>query len=290
MEIETKTLSTANEILMNAGLNYQVNESMLYDANGNVLPDHKAIIHENGHVFQVAKKGYQVIQNSESLSLLDEVVSSGLAKYSGAKSFKNGAVVMVRAEVPMDYVVAGDEIKTYLHVITSHDGSVATTIVAHQQRLICQNIINGGLKGQDCYTRFKHTQNYKLRIEEAKEIFAHYRVIFQRQKEAFETMAKTQMSNLELDSFLNNLLNVKNIEEESTRKINQKQDLERLFVEGKGHQNPQIAGSQWCAYNAVTEYVDHYRSTKGDASNREYASILGSGAKMREKAFALLTR
>ena len=40
--------------------------------------------------------------------------------------------------------------------------------------------------------------------------------------------------------------------------------LTRLFHEGKGMDHPEVKNTRWAAYNAVTEYVDHYwRYQKG---------------------------
>lgn len=279
-------LMTATEVLLKHGLDFKVVESPIYDKSGRELQTFKAIQREDtGYAFQVSKDGYKIIQNCEALSCLDEVVGSGLAKYSGARSFKGGAVNFIRAEVPeLNDVIAGDEIKAYIYAIASHDGSITNRIFAHQQRLICQNLItHGKVASMFC---FKHTANYRVRVKEAMDVFAKYRILFKAQKESFEAMAREQMSKLELDGFLNKLLNIDDKEENSMRVLNQKRELEYLFVHGKGHEK--IAGSRWAAYNAVTQYIDHERATKGEESNREYSSMFGSGESLREKAFQLL--
>lgn len=52
-------------------------------------------------------------------------------------------------------------------------------------------------------------------------------------------------------------------EGESTRSRNVRQEMFRLFEEGIGHDLRAIHHSTWAALNAVTEYVDHQRSTRG---------------------------
>ena len=140
--------------------------------------------------------------------------------------------------IPLDYSVAGDEIKTYIHVITSHNGMHSTSIIAHQQRAICKNILNAGLRGMECYSSFKHTANYRMRIEEAQVMFAKYRDVFMRQKEAFCAMASKQMDSLRLDSFLDELFKIDREKEISTRVKNQREEVERLFTDGIGHNTP----------------------------------------------------
>jgi phage/plasmid-like protein (TIGR03299 family) len=281
----TTELLTASEVLLKHGLNFTVIGEPIYDNEGAELKDYKAILRQdNRNVFQVAKKGYEIVQNHESLSLLDEIVGSGMAKYSGARSYKNGAIVQILADVPMDYRIAGEEISTHLHVLTSHNGTHSTFIIGTNQRVLCQNVLNSK---KNIWCKFKHTKNYRIKIDEAKQVFAHYRAVFQAQKEAFEYMASKQFNSLELDSFLNSLLNVVDIEETTTRTLNAKESIARLVSDGIGHR--ELKDTRWKIFNAVTEYVDHYRSTKGEESNREYASLLGSGAVLREKAYQLLT-
>ena len=58
---------------------------------------------------------------------------------------------------------------------------------------------------------------------------------------------------------------------------------------GRGNQLPGVCGTLWAALNAVTEYVDHQRSTTGDSdlevSNRLASQWFGSGARMKAKAW-----
>ena len=66
----------------------------------------------------------------------------------------------------------------------------------------------------------------------------------------------------------------------------------RLFEQGIGHDMPEIRHTTWTALNAVTEYVDHYRSTRGKsatdrASNRLESAWFGSGARLKERAWDL---
>jgi len=57
--------------------------------------------------------------------------------------------------------------------------------------------------------------------------------------------------------------------------------LEELFDNGKGSEYH--AGTLYGGYNAVTEYIDHYRSR--DIQDRE-SSILGPGKNLRDSAYA----
>ena len=287
MENKINDLKTASEVLIEKGLDFSVKGSPIYDNNGQELSEFKAIQREdNGHTFQVAKKGYQIIQNSDALSLMDEVVGTGMAKYSDANSYKNGGIVSVRVKLPFDYeVVKGDEVNTYLDLLTSHDGSKSLSINLYELRLVCLNGMRAMVRTKAINCR--HTVNYRLKIEQAQEMFEEYRQIFQAKKENYQRLAKSPMNGNDLDTFLNTLLNIKEDKEVFAKTQNVKDTLTKLFVSGKG--NNFASGSKWSAFNAVTEYVNYHRTTKGDESNREFSSLYGSGNVMTQNALELLS-
>ena len=287
---ENQELLTAKEVLLKHGLDWSIGKGSVYDSQGRELTEFKAITRsDNGHVFQISRNKYTPISNEVGCGLLDEVVGTGMAKYTGASSFKNGGLVMVTAEVPeLEYRIAGDAIKNYIHIATAHDGSMSTFIFGSQQRFRCQNLLTSQMKQDVCTLKFKHTKNYRIKIEDFKVVFSKYREAFQAKKKAFEAMAGKEMTRIELDSFLNQLLKLdaEKLDEMSTRSKNVKTDIAKLFTEGIGHED--MPDSRWKAFQAVTQYVTHDRSTRGDKSNREFANYFGSGAHMRNEAEQLL--
>jgi len=79
---------------------------------------------------------------------------------------------------------------------------------------------------------------------------------------------------------------------DNTRATNIRQELHRLFEEGIGHEFPEIKNSSWVTFNAVTEFVDHVRPSRGsndrDRASRRLDSIwFGSGARLKQKAWNL---
>ena len=63
-----------------------------------------------------------------------------------------------------------------------------------------------------------------------------------------------------------------------------------LTSEGLGNDNDKVRGTRWAIYNGVTEYLDHHKAYKGSEDNREFSSLLGGSSRIRERAFAMLTR
>jgi len=78
----------------------------------------------------------------------------------------------------------------------------------------------------------------------------------------------------------------------NSRARNVRDTLYNLFERGKGQEIPAIRHSSWAAFNAVTEFVDHHRSTRGRTdhergSNRLDSAWFGSGNRLKQHAFRL---
>lgn len=76
------------------------------------------------------------------------------------------------------------------------------------------------------------------------------------------------------------------------RAENVRLELTRLFEEGRGQTIPGIRHTSWAALHAVTEYVDHFRPTRGRndldrASRRLQSQWFGSGARLKARAWDL---
>lgn len=285
-------LLTSSEAILKYGLNWNVvKKNVVVD--GKVAEDFKAIVREDtNRIFQIAGSRYEPIQNVEAFKFFDEITKTGQAKYVQAGAYKGGAVCFLRAKLPFDFeVLPNDQMKTYLKLVTSHDGSQKLAIYPEVYRQICSNGMHAWVRDYTKTVAVKHTENAGTRF-----VFNAERVLnaeieyFKKFSEQCRLLAKKQLSTIELDNFLKELFEIKEEDEVSTRTKNQVDRIKELSEIGTGQDIAGIRGTAWSAYNAVTEFVDKYRSTKGDDENREYSADFGSGADLREKAFALLSK
>lgn len=289
-------LLTASEALIASGLTWQVVERPVFDNDGREIEGFKAISRgDTKEIFNVVSNRYQIVQNADCFKVFDEVVGTTGTKYEVAGSLQGGRKVWILARLPYDFeVVKGDEVRSYLLLTTSHDGSLAFQIYQTPIRVVCWNTLSASLRTRDKEKTayFKHTVNFRNRVGQAQEILAEAKAYFDRFKEKSRELAKRQVTELEIDDFLSRLFDAesKKVEEISTRTKNAQNEVKRLFVEGRGNQLTGVAGSNWALYNALAEFVDYERSTRGNGENRLASSWYGSGAELREKAFALLTR
>jgi phage/plasmid-like protein (TIGR03299 family) len=283
---------TASEALLASGLTWKVEQNKIFDQAGAEIQGYRSIIREDTkEVFQITSDKYRPVQNDECFRIFDECVGTGMAKYEVAGSLQGGRKVWILAKLPYDFeVLKQDEVKSYLLLTTSHDGSLAFQMFQTPVRVVCMNTLRASLQtrqnGKVAY--FKHTTHFKNRVGQAQIILAQSKAYFDRFKEQSQELARKQMTNLEIDSFLHRLFDVEGKEEISPRTKGMIEDVQKLVNVGIGADIPGVRGTGWGVFNAVTEYIDHERATRGEEENRFVSAQYGSGADLRDKAFNLL--
>lgn len=72
-----------------------------------------------------------------------------------------------------------------------------------------------------------------------------------------------------------------------------REQLRGLFHHGCGLDHPDVKGTRWAAWNAVTDSIDHtkkyYPGTRGDVSDSRMNSVIwGQGSQIKKNALDLL--
>ena len=133
----------------------------------------------------------------------------------------------------------------------------------------------------------RHSANYKMRIDEARKILGISINYYDQFEKIVQQLETVDMDTIKMNEYFDKVLSINDENDVSTRKENQKNELITLFSTGKG-QKLGNKHSVWKAYNAVTEYVDHYstvRNLQEDKSNKLKSIWFGNGAKLKEKAY-----
>lgn len=135
---------------------------------------------------------YEVIQNEEAFQWAETVVDGGLTVET-AGSIYGGRQVFMLFRAP-DVLVGGtDRVLQYLHVATSHDGSLGVTYNRTGVRVVCANTQADALRRQTPRYTVRHYRGQTLdgRVEAAREALG---VVFdgssQFQKEAEAWLAR----------------------------------------------------------------------------------------------------
>lgn len=109
------------------------------------MPRFKALQREDTQeVFTVVSDQYRVLQNLDAFNIFRPLVEDGTIELETAGSLQNGKKVWVMAKVKTDSqeVRKGDEIKPYVLLSNSHDGSQAVRFGFTPIRVVCNNTLS----------------------------------------------------------------------------------------------------------------------------------------------------
>lgn len=162
----------------------------------------------------------------------------------------------------LDPTGAADRIERYLLVFNGHDGKVPITYANTDLRAVCQNTVTMGLNRAARTFKARHTRNsVDFMVEDAREVLA---ISVDWAKE-FKAMAESMMgiavpqSSARLDRVLDAAFPVKS-DASDLQKRNRDETVTLVkALYGNDKNIGKVGANGWAAYNAVVEYLDHYR-------------------------------
>jgi phage/plasmid-like protein (TIGR03299 family) len=296
---------TAEKAIIAAGMNWVselrplylrgVNEVDGIPVIGTEVPDVQAVVRtKDNSVLGVVKGRYHIIQNHECFSFMDSVIGSGQAVYHTAGSLKGGRVIFMTVKLPKDAKVGPDKIEKYILLSSSHDGSHSLEIRWTPVRVVCANTLGAALRQRtsDCIS-IRHCQNYASKVEQAREILQLTDQYYDLMEKEYNKLLDAEMNHGDMVKFAEKLFPSED-RDPSTKTKNIRNRVVELFGTGKGI--AEVKNTRWAAYNAVTEYVDHWSTVKmteksklgGLQEARMNNAIFGNGSNLKQKAFDLL--
>lgn len=286
-DLTTYARVSAFDVLQRAKLDWRVDKRPVYLGTGEVIPGQFANVRsDNGRALGIVGNRYQVIQNQNGLDLFDVAAQRGAVEYGRAGTFNGGAIVWMQAKLPGSITVGPDEVDRFLLLANSHDGSGTLRILLTPIRVVCRNTLAMALSDKASGMTIRHTASADAKVRIA------IRAIEQagRSYSQFADMANAlytrRLSAVQTRQYVEAVFPVTGeTSTVSTRLQNTRARIIDLAEMGKGQWA--VRGTAWAAYNAVTEYVDHHRATRGEESNRLESALLGSGAAIKRRAFDL---
>jgi phage/plasmid-like protein (TIGR03299 family) len=288
--------ATAREAITAAGLDYEVKLTPVTTYDGLEVPKTNAVVrYDSQTVLGVVSDRYVPVQNHQAFGFLDSVVADGGLRYHTAGALGKGEKVWMLAKLPGHIRVknSDDLVDKFLLLSNSHDGSAALRVYFTPIRVVCQNTLalaERGSRGQG--VSILHKGDLQAKISEAQKVLGFAHRCFDDAEERINRLASYYPSHAELSAYFRAIYPDPEEGKEKTRAENIREELHRLFEEGIGHDAPEIKRSAWVAYNAVTEFVDHVRPSRGtnagERASRRLDSIwFGSGSRLKQKAWSL---
>lgn len=236
--------------------------------------------------------GYGIKQNEDSADVIDALVAeSGAAGLADAGYLDGGRRTFVTMQLPKVMRVAGvDPVELHLVVFNSHDGSSAFRVMLVPYRIFCANQFPVAIKDKISAVSIRHTSKSEIHVEEIRSklgLMYEYATEFEAQA---ERMLNTETTNAEFAELIEQVWPVDE-KKATTRTLNnarrRRGELTRLWTSAETQAS--IRGSRWAAFQAVTEYLDHYSPAKNDLVRANRVLSSDDVAKKKQAAFELLT-
>lgn len=282
----------SREAIVQAGLNWQVRKTRIYDEYNRAVPGFFATMRsDNQKILGVVKSGYTPMQNIDAFGFFDTLESVKFLQFETAGSIGNGEIVWILArikEASVFCIHGDDSVIKYLLLSNSHDGNSSVSVKFTPIRVVCQNTLNLALeKGET--TKLKHSMNIHSKLSDVNAAVSNILRLYSLADDSFKAMFNYKIKEKELRKYFSMIFpigDVKNGNQERKQKLNSttQNNLFEIF-ESDNNRYLGIDGTIWAAYNAITEYIDHPDEYKHGYNKLLKRIWFGEGAIIKEKAY-----
>lgn len=220
-----------------------------------------------GEVLGVVGPSYVPLQNVEAFNVFEPLIDSGELLLETAGSLKGGRKVWILARIAVDGkdVMKGDEVRPYVLLSNSHDGTQAVRIGYTPIRVVCWNTLSASVNHKESkLIKVVHRGNVKENVEALRETMNLFKATFEASAADFKFLSKKSINSDDLKKYVRivvspNKTDLTFDDEPITRTENR---IVELFETGVG--SNLHGDSWWGAYNAINEYLMYEKGRSAD--------------------------
>ncbi|MDO8937756.1 MAG: DUF932 domain-containing protein [Methylicorpusculum sp.] len=278
-----------------AGMDWQIQEAPVrFTSNtagslGEIhsFDEHKVLYRsDTKQALSVVSQRYQVVQPREVLEFYRDLTEIAGYELETAGVLKGGKKFWALAKTGQSTTLkSNDQVKGYLLLASSCDGTLATTATPTTIRVVCNNTLTIAVNGATQAIKVPHStkfdaqavkQQLGVAVSQWESFMYRMRTLSERKVKAHEAM----------NYFLRVLCESPSMNGEPVALSNERalKKVQSLY-EGQGHgaDLESAKGTAWGLLNAVTEYVDHEKRARSTESRMDSAWF-GQGATIKHKA------
>lgn len=245
--------TSVEEALKISGLDYIVEKVPVFLEDGTPIPGAFCTKKEGTNdTFGVVGSQFEIIQNQEALSFVDNLVSEGL---TFVKAGENHKMLYLIGKLP-SIEALGDEVTPYLIFQNSHNGSTTLKATIAPLRIVCQNQFNLTFRKAVNKISLRHTKSIKGRLHTAQQVLLqNTEYLSEFQKQALG-LAQEKVSKKQVDTLLDGIFEIKpEFNPTQVRRMEEKRD--RFLSAYQADDNQNFLGTKWGLINAYTDFVTH---------------------------------
>ncbi len=253
----------------------------------------------NAHL-AVVSSAYKVVQPAEVLEFYRELVDAAGFTLETAGCLFGGRKFWALARINQNARILDlpqEEMKGYLLLATSCDGSLATTAQFTSIRVVCNNTLGYSISDGEAGRSTRYLKVPHNRIFDPEAVKAEMGIAAT-SWEAFvkraNFLAERKLDRADAIQLLADAMKVETVDEETQEPIDVEaanrtlKNIITLFDgAARGADLPSAKGTAWGLLNAVTEFVDHHRNTRTPDARLDSAWF-GESANLKNRVFDLL--
>lgn len=289
---ELTGLKTIEQWQQAAGLDWEVKESpVFYYAEPTALrqAQTRKVLYRSDSLepLSVVSKMYQTVQPKAVLEFYRDLITDFGFTIETAGSLKGGLKVWALAKTnESTFLASQDEVRGYLLLATSYDGTFATTGQFTNVRVVCNNTLQMSLSGELDAVKIGHRE--KFDATGVKALLGLSADRFAAWTNAANALTRIRIDAAKAGEFYRAVMGVPatDVPERLTASKNLAETFTANFVNGQyiGSDLEASNGTAWGLVNVVTEHLDHVRR-ESKAGNRLDSAWFGTGAQIKQRAW-----
>lgn len=284
---EVSSGASLEQWLSEARMDWEINRAPVqFTSNGAIhtFNDNHVLFRSDNNVpLSVVSPRYKVVQPKEMIEFFRSLVEREGFSIETLGSLKEGRRIWALAKTSIENDVLGsDRLKAYVLLITSCDGSLATTAKFVSTRVVCWNTQTIALGEDGQQVKVRHNTVFDPNAVKGKmgligsKAFDHF-------LGQMRDLTKVKISQNDAKSIVSSLLPVPTGEKEIEQSRGFVKIMGLFNGSAKGSNLPGVSGTAWGLLNAITEYSDHH-SRAHNAENRLFSQWFGANANLKDAA------
>ena len=282
----------AEEAMEAANHNFEVKKMDTQIAGTSItIPDKVAVVNaDTMQYLGTVGRTWEPVQPKTLYDLAAELIQSTDGKINGAFNMHGGSVIGISFELTQREYVAGDPTLLNFVMLIAFDGSHGIAGHSTTHRLSCMNQCNTSNK----IYNLKHTKNVHNRLEVVRNMIRYYNNEIQKFDAKMTHMVESRMNTNAAIEWFKSLFPEPSSERAQTILSNQVSVFTDCLHNGRGSDIQGVRGTCYGAFQALTEYINYYRSVKIHNDREEdevrFQSIhFGSGNTLTQKGLKSIT-
>lgn len=244
---------------------------------------------DNNQPLSVVSDRYKVVQPREMLGFFRNLVESQGFQIETIGSLKGGRRIWALAKTPFTGEVGkGDKLSGYLLLVTSCDGTLATTAKFTSIRVVCWNTqhIALGERSKGGEVRVRHSTEFNpLSVQSDLGLLGVN--AFDSFMEKMKGLTKVKMTQNDATSIITSLLPTPMGEKDITQSAGFIKVMGLFNGGAMGSHLPGTQNTAWGLLNAITEFTDHHARSRS-IENRLSSQWFGRYADLKSNAESML--